>query len=173
MRYTINKINKGEDELILNYKEKNPEVEAVLLFMDKRQRKLIGRKNDETIVFTPEEILYIEKVDNKTFVYTDDNEIQVEMSLYSIELFLDDESYFRCSKSMIINVNKVEMLKSMPSNRIDATLVSGEHIIKKVIRKKYPSGKGILQRKLESSLRHVFIFSEFFFTTVHIGSALG
>ena len=37
--------------------------------------------------------------------------------------------YFRCSKSMIINVNKVEMLKSMPSNRIDATLVSGEHII--------------------------------------------
>ena len=61
----------------------------------KRQRKLIGRKNDETIVFTPEEILYIEKVDNKTFVYTDDNEIQVEMSLYSIELFLDDESYFR------------------------------------------------------------------------------
>ena len=66
MRYTINKINKGEDELILNYKEKNPEVEAVLLFMDKRQRKLIGRKNDETIVFTPEEILYIEKVDNKT-----------------------------------------------------------------------------------------------------------
>lgn len=129
MRYTINKINKGEDELILNYKEKNPEVEAVLLFMDKRQRKLIGRKNDETIVFAPEEILYIEKVDNKTFVYTDDNEIQVEMSLYSIELFLDDESYFRCSKSMIINVNKVEMLKSMQSNRIDATLVSGEHII--------------------------------------------
>ena len=75
MRYIINKINKGEDELILNYKEKNPEVEAVLLFMDKRQRKLIGRKNDETIVFTPEEILYIEKVDNKTFVYTDDNEM--------------------------------------------------------------------------------------------------
>lgn len=89
----------------------------------------MDEKNDETIVFTPEEILYIEKVDNKTFVYTDDNEIQVEMSLYSIELFLDDESYFRCSKSMIINVNKVEMLKTMPSNRIDATLVSGEHII--------------------------------------------
>ena len=46
MRYTINKINKGEDELILNYKEKNPEVEAVLLFMGKHQRKLIGRKNE-------------------------------------------------------------------------------------------------------------------------------
>lgn len=129
MRYTINQIKKGEDELILNYKEKNSEVEAVLLFMDKRQRKLIGRKDDETIVFKPEEILYVEKVDNKTFVYTDDSEIQVEMSLYAIELFLDDESYFRCSKSMIINVNKVEKLKSMPSNRIDATLVNGEHII--------------------------------------------
>ena len=53
----------------------------------------------------------------------------MDMSLYSIELLLNDEHYFRCSKSMIINVDKVERLKSMSSNRIDATLVNGEHII--------------------------------------------
>lgn len=45
--------------------------------------------------------------------------------------------------------------------------------MKKSYKKKVSLWKGILQRKLESSLRHVFIFSEFFFTTVHIGSALG
>lgn len=42
---------------------------------------------------------------------------------------LDDEKFFRCSKSMIININRVERLKSLPSNRIDATMQGGEHIM--------------------------------------------
>ena len=33
MRYTINKITKGEDELIINYKEKNPEVREEMALM--------------------------------------------------------------------------------------------------------------------------------------------
>lgn len=71
----------------------------------------------------------MEKVDNKTFAYTVDNEIQLDLSLHAVEMMLGEESYFRCSKSMILNVNKVERLKSLSSNRIDATLTNGEHII--------------------------------------------
>ena len=129
MRYTVNQIRSGDDELILNYKQINAEVEAVLAFMEKHQKKRVGKSEGETIIFSPQEILYIEKVDEKTFACTMDKVIQLDVSLATAELILDDESYFRCSKSMIVNVNKVEKLKSMPSNRIDATLVSGEHII--------------------------------------------
>ncbi len=129
MRYTINRIKTGEDELILNYQRTNAEVEAVLAFMENQQKKLVGRAEGETIVFFPQEILYIEKVDEKTFAYTMDKVIQLDLSLATAELILDDEKYFRCSKSMIVNVGKVERLRSMPSNRIDATLASGEHII--------------------------------------------
>ena len=126
MRYTVNQIRSGDDELILNYKQINAEVEAVLAFMEKHQKKLVGKSEGETIIFSPQEILYIEKVDEKTFACTMDKVIQLDVSLATAELILDDESYFRCSKSMIV---KVEKLKSMPSNRIDAMLVSGEHII--------------------------------------------
>lgn len=129
MRYIIHQRNDGEDELILNYQQLNPEVEAVFDFMEKNQQRLSGKKNGETILFSPEEILYVEKVDDKTFAYTADNELQLDMSLYSVELMLNDERYFRCSKSMIVNVSKVKRLKSMSSNRIDATLENGEHII--------------------------------------------
>lgn len=129
MRYTINQRNDGEDELILNYREVNPEVEAVLTFMEKHQKKLIGRIGEETIIFPPEDILYIEKVDDKTFAYTLEKVIRLDMSLAAVELILDDIRYFRCSKSMIININKVEKLKSLPSNRIDATMAGGEHIM--------------------------------------------
>ena len=129
MRYIIHQRNGGEDELILNYKQLNPEVEAVFDFMEKNQQRLSGRKNGETILFSPEEILYVDKVDDKTFSYTAENELQLDLSLYSVELMLNDERYFRCSKSMIVNVSKVKRLKSMPSNMIDATLENGVHII--------------------------------------------
>ena len=44
MRYTINRITDGEDELILNYQELNAEVEEALFFMEKRIKKLMGKK---------------------------------------------------------------------------------------------------------------------------------
>ena len=97
--------------------------------MERHEKKLVGKIDGETIIFQPEEILYIEKVDEKTFAYTLEHVIQMDVSLSMAEMILDDERFFRCSKSMIINVNRVERLKSLPSNRIDATLQSGEHII--------------------------------------------
>jgi len=129
MKYTIKQIKTGEDELILNYQEMNPEIENIIAFMQKKQKTLIGRVGDETVVFAPDDILYIEKVDDKTFVYTDKKVIQIDMTLTRVELVLEDDKYFRCSKSMIVNVDKVNRLKSLPSNRIDACLINGEHII--------------------------------------------
>ena len=129
MRFSVCQISEGEDELILKYRQMNSEVEEVLAFMERHEKKLVGKIEGETIIFQPEEILYIEKVDDKTFAYTLEHVIQMDVSLSMAEMILDDESFFRCSKSMIINVNRVERLKSLPSNRIDATLQSGEHII--------------------------------------------
>lgn len=129
MRFSVCQISEGEDELILKYRQMSSEVEEVLAFMERHEKKLVGKIDGETIIFQPEEILYIEKVDDKTFAYTLEHVIQMDVSLSMAEMILDDESFFRCSKSMIINVNRVERLKSLPSNRIDATLQSGEHII--------------------------------------------
>lgn len=129
MRFSVCQISEGEDELILKYRQMNSEVKEVLAFMERHEKKLVGKIDGETIIFQPEEILYIEKVDDKTFAYTLEHVIQMDVSLSMAEMILDDESFFRCSKSMIINVNRVERLKSLPSNRIDATLQSGEHII--------------------------------------------
>ena len=126
MRY---KIYCDEPELILYYEELTSEVKAAIAFMEKSQKRLVGKAEGEVLVFSPDQVLYFEKVDEKTFAYTDGDVIQLDMSLYSIEIMLDDARYFRCSKSMIVNVSKVSKLKSLPSNRIDVTLTNGEHII--------------------------------------------
>lgn len=129
MKYTINQIADGEDELILNYRESNEEVEQVLAFMERKNKRLLGWKEKEQVVILPGELLYAESVEGKTFVYTEKEVYRINHTLQQLEVFLQEECFFRCSKSMIMNISKVAALRSLSSNRIDATMINGEHIL--------------------------------------------
>lgn len=129
MKYTIEQILSGEDELILRYRRLNGEVETVLQFMNAPTKKLIGTKNDTQTVIDFADVLYAETVDRKTFIYTADDVFRTELTLSQLEEVLNTVNFFRCSKSMIINIDKIATLKSLASNRIDAALINGEHII--------------------------------------------
>ena len=88
-----------------------------------------GFKEGTQIVVDVKQILYIESVDRKTFVYLEEDIVRVEYTLTQLEKILNSIRFFRCSKSMIINIEKVNALDSLASNRIDATMCNGEHII--------------------------------------------
>ncbi len=129
MKYTITQITDGEDELILKYRNITPEVERILNFMNGEQQKLIGWKDKTLHVLELSQILYIESVDGRTYAYTEEDVLRIDSTLNRLEQFLCDINFFRCSKSMIINIDRVERLRSLPSNRIDATICNGEHIM--------------------------------------------
>lgn len=129
MRYRIEQIEQGDDELILRYQKLNQEVEYIINFMSFPEWKLVGFKDGLQIVIDIKQILYIESVDRKTFVYLADDIVRVEYTLTQLERMLNFVRFFRCSKSMIINIDKVMVLDSLTSNRIDAIMCNGEHII--------------------------------------------
>ena len=129
MKYTVEQIKQGEDELILRYHKLNQEVEYIMNFMSFPEKKLIGSKDGSQLVIDMKQILYIESVDRKTFVYLEDDIVRVEYTLTQLERMLNSVRFFRCSKSMIINIDKVKVLDSLASNRIDATMCNGEHIL--------------------------------------------
>lgn len=129
MKYTIEQIKQGDDELILKYQNLNQEVEHIINFMSFSEKKLIGTKDDLQVVIDVKQILYIESVDRKTFVYLEEDVVRVEYTLTQLERILNSVRFFRCSKSMMINIDKVKVLDSLASNRIDATMCNGEHII--------------------------------------------
>ena len=129
MKYTINHISTGENEVIVNCIDMNQEVERVINFIKGEQTKLIGWKDKEQKVIDIKTTLYIETVDSKTFAYTEEDVLRLEYTLTQLENVLNDINFFRCSKSMIINIDNVDSLRSLPSNRIDARMVNGEHII--------------------------------------------
>ena len=129
MKFTIQQILDGENELILKYMERNEDVERALDFMNSYRQKLMGEKDGQKEIINRSDILYIESVDSRSFVYTQTDVFGVDFTLARLEQILDAVNFFRCSKSMIINIDKVHKLKSLASNRIDATMSNGEHIM--------------------------------------------
>ena len=83
----------------------------------------------ENVSISYGDILYIESVDKKTFIYTETKVCTTEKRLYELEEILDPEDFFRCSKSMIVHRNKVTALKPEITRNILATLANGEVII--------------------------------------------
>ena len=85
--------------------------------------------NGETVNVGLDDILYIESVDKKTFIYTADRVLLAEKRLYEFEELLDEKDFFRCSKSTIIHLNKVVSLKPEITRNILATLINGEVVV--------------------------------------------
>lgn len=76
MKYTIEQIKQGDDELILRYQCLNQEVEHIMNFMSFADKKLVGTKDGSQIVVDVKQILYIESVDRKTFVFLEDDVVR-------------------------------------------------------------------------------------------------
>ncbi len=125
----IKQITEGEDSVTVRYRELTSPIKRIIGILHDESGKLWGRTENESICIGVEEILYLESVDDKVFAYTVDNVVKIDGSLNSFLLEADDEIFFRCSKSTVINVNKVTGLKSLSSNRIDAVMEGGEHIM--------------------------------------------
>ena len=129
MKHTIEFICEGEDEVVIRCREITPQVQRLLDALQGPSFRLISTADGRQSVIEPESILYIESVDGRTFVYTAEAVLHVEHTLSQLEALLNGVRFFRCSKSMILNIDRVRALKSLACNRIDATMQGGEHII--------------------------------------------
>lgn len=129
MKYTIEHISQGENEVILRCHSPSAEMDQLIRFLESQNRKLIGSKDGIRRILEPSQILYVESVEGKTFAYTESNVLALEHSLAQLEQLLGAINFFRCSKSMILNIDRVRELRSLASNRIEATMCNGERII--------------------------------------------
>lgn len=129
MKYTIEHISQGEEEVILRCHSPSAEMEQLIRYLESRSRRLIGIRDGIRTVVEQPEILYVESVEGKTFAYTESEVFQMEHSLAQMEQLLGAVNFFRCSKSMILNIDRVRELRSLASNRIEATMCNGERIM--------------------------------------------
>ena len=65
----------------------------------------------------------------KVFVYTEKAMYQITLGLSDLEGRWEEMGFFRCAKSVVINLNAVTSLRSCPGGRIEARMVTGEKVV--------------------------------------------
>lgn len=129
MKVTLEQISGGIEEIIIKYKEMTGQIEGIVNYINQNEKKLIAFQDGQQISLPPQNVIYLESVDGVTYVYTSREVYRTNLSLAAVEAMYMKEGYFRCSKSMIINIYRIERLKSEPGNRIDARMDNGEHVV--------------------------------------------
>lgn len=92
-------------------------------------RKVTGISEGCTRVVAAEDILYIESVDKRTFIYTKDIVLETNLRLYEMEERLADCDFLRIAKGCIANFRAIVALKPYINGRIIATMENGEQLI--------------------------------------------
>ena len=129
MKVTIKKDIESGTAVEIHCREVTSETERLERYIRRFDERLMASENGNTYNVSLEEILYIESVDKKTFLYTTGHVFQTDKRLYELEELLDDKTFFRCSKSVIVNLNRITKLRPEVTRNILATLTNGEVIV--------------------------------------------
>lgn len=130
MKVTIQEINREqEEEIILRCHELNADMLHLLNNIKTLQSGLIGFKGEEIHRLALNDIYYVEVVDNKSFFYCNEEVFESRMKLYEFEEMSQGTSFFRASKSMILNSDKIEYIAPSLSGRFEVTLLNRERVV--------------------------------------------
>ena len=129
MKVTVSKDIESGTAVEIHCREVTSETERLERYIRRFDERIMASENGSSYNVAIEEILYIESVDKKTFLYTTGHVLQTEKRLYELEELLDEKTFFRCSKSVIVNLNRITKLKPEVTRSILATLTNGEVIV--------------------------------------------
>ena len=130
MRVRIETIKKPEEEQVLIRCVKvNEEVKEIADFVKSRDDILTGYLDAQLYSLALQDIYYFEGVDDKVYAYLKNKVYELKNKLYELEELYGKRQFFRCSKSVIVNLLKLECVKPALNGRFTAILLNKEQII--------------------------------------------
>lgn len=120
-----------QEEILIRCHEINKEIEDIVKLIKEfdHQDSIIGFIEDRKYAININDIFYIESTDNHCFIYCEKECFETKMKLYEVLEHLDKGKFFRCSKQMILNVNKISFVAPIFNGRFEAKLINGEKTI--------------------------------------------
>lgn len=133
---------KEKIQVVIKCRQIDDEIMRLKYHIEMFDKKLQAKKDNEWCFVNLPDVLYFESVDNRIFLYTEDDVMEVKQRLYELEIILSDKDFMRISKSQIININKVKSLRPEINRTILATMCNGEQL--SISRKYVPAIRGLL-----------------------------
>lgn len=124
-------VNENAEDLgiVVTCKRLTSDVEKILASLRMINHQLTVKKDGEIHFLDIAQIIYIESVDRKCFIYTRKDVYESNYRLYELEGQLEEYGFLRVSKSFLIHLQDIQSLKADINRRIRITMASGEQII--------------------------------------------
>ena len=130
MKVTVDIIDKAKEEQVqIQCYALSRDVTEIADFIKAKDASLLGYENAQIYQICLNDIFYVESVDNRVFSYLEKSVYELKYKLYEFESLYKGRQFFRCSKSVIVNLMKVECIKPALNGRFVAKLMNGEEVI--------------------------------------------
>lgn len=130
MKITVN-INEKLDDVEINIccSQMTPSIENMIAMLRMINQQMVVTKDGENCILDVSNILYIEALERKTFVYVDNAIYESKLKLYEMEERLCKSGFFRVSKSCLVHLQFIQSIKNDVGRKLRLTLKNGEQIM--------------------------------------------
>ena len=118
-----------EDVIIVRCATPDQRLLSMLLPFQNANTELTGYTDDKIVRLNYQDVYYFEANENRVFAYYHSEVYEVRYKLYELEEMFIPLDFVRCSKSMIVNMEKIEYLSPLFSGKMEAHLKNGEKIV--------------------------------------------
>jgi len=118
-----------ETEIKISCNQLTYEVENLIATLRIMNQQLMVVKDNENFLLDVNDISYIEAVDRRTFVYTEEEVYESKLKLYEMEEKLCQSGFIRISKSCLVRLKYVKSIKNDVERKLRLTMKNGEQII--------------------------------------------
>lgn len=118
-----------ETAVIIKCAKRDAYVERLIAALRMIEKQITVMQNGNVTVLGLEQILYIESVERKCFVYTADEIYESAYKLYELEQQLGQYLFVRINKSCVVNCKNIVSIKTYIDRRLSMTMSNGEQLI--------------------------------------------
>jgi DNA-binding LytR/AlgR family response regulator len=130
MKVQVRKIeDESAERVIIECVRQTKDIIDIKNYVVSKDTTISGTMNERIYTIPLSDIFYFEAVGEHVFAYTDKNVYELKNRLYELEEAYKDRHFFRCSKSAVVNLMKIESLSPALNGRFTAHLKNKENII--------------------------------------------
>ncbi len=117
-----------ENYMDIHYKEMDSSIQGIIEFCEASQ-VIIGRNDKLQKKIFPSDIYYCEIVDRKCYAYLKEEVYHIDYTIQKLQELYTVKGLARISKAMLVNIYKIDRLKTDLNMRVHIYLDNGEKVI--------------------------------------------
>lgn len=130
VKVVIEQIGRNTDEQVtIKCHKVTDRINSIVHFINSSGKTLVGYHDEQMAQVPLSDIYYVEAVDNRVYAYTRNNVYELKCKLYEFEDLYRRDHFFRCSKSLVINLMQIDSVYPIFNGRFSAKLFNGEEIV--------------------------------------------